>query len=739
MKKIIFLICFFSIAAILPAQNNNVFLITKTDSTGKIALDKFWKFQNGDDPTWASSSFDDSKWDTVNTNFGFDKNDSTVFTGIAWLRIHIYIDSILNDTPLALLVKQDGASQIFLDGKLIHSLGTVSADSKNEIKYNPNNIPLSFRYDTAGEHILSVRYSNWDFKKYFKKYHVNNPGFSIVVVQHDSSVFEKFTNTIILTSIAVLIGIFFLSLGFVHLLFYIFYRKHETNLFYSIFVFLFGSIFISPVISFNVFSPELSIKLNYYYLFVLPLFFYALHVLHYSLFKRPITKYFWFSTVLFIASLISLIFYKDNFSEYLLIAFVISAVISSFFIVIKSIRKKTDGAWIIGTGSLIFLLFLSFIIIVIMINKNISVDSLYIIGLVFLALISIPVSMSVYLARQFAMTNKDLEKKFVEVKTLSEKTIEQEREKQKILETQKETLEIQVKERTLEIVQQKTIIENKNKDITDSIDYAKTIQEAILPGQELKNRLFPNSFILFKPKDIVSGDFYWFAKNKERRIIAACDCTGHGVPGALMSMIGNNILNQIVNEKGITSPDEILNHLHKEIRKTLKQEEQNETKDGMDIAIVTFDHSSPNEEEQVTRLEFAGAQRPLWIVKTIDNGELVNDNDLFKQQNTGNQLLTEIKGDKYAIGGWQSEKERKFTKHTISLTKGESIYIFSDGYADQFSEDDKKLMTSRFKELLISIQQKSMPDQEIFLADFVKKWRGNREQIDDILVIGIRI
>lgn len=332
--------------------------------------------------------------------------------------------------------------------------------------------------------------------------------------------------------------------------------------------------------------------------------------------------------------------------------------------------------------------------------------------------------MSIYLARQFAMTNNNLEKKLVEVETLSTKSIEQEKEKQKILETQKETLEIQVKERTSEIVEQKKVIEEKNKDITDSINYAKTIQEAILPSNDLKNKLFPDSFILFKPKDIVSGDFFWFAEKNNKKIIAACDCTGHGVPGALMSMIGNNILNQIVNEKGITSPDEILNHLHKEIRKTLNQEEQNESKDGMDIAIITFNSQ--------TEIEFAGAQRPLWIIRKIDNGELLIDKEMLPH-------LIETKGDKFAIGGWQSETERKFTNHKISLSKGECIYISSDGYADQFSDIDKKLMTSRFKELLISVQQKPMTEQEIFLSDFIEKWRGVREQIDDILVIGVRI
>ena len=289
--------------------------------------------------------------------------------------------------------------------------------------------------------------------------------------------------------------------------------------------------------------------------------------------------------------------------------------------------------------------------------------------------------------------------------------------KQEKLETQEkalEILEVKVKERTSEIVEQKTIIEKKNRDITDSIDYAKTIQDATLPSKDIMFMHFPDSFILFKPKDIVSGDFYWFTGRNGKRLVAACDCTGHGVPGALMSMIGNNILNQIVNEKGITAPDEILDSLHKEIRKTLKQEEQSETKDGMDAAIISFNNE--------TEIEYSGAQRPIWIIKNQERAALL-----------------EIKGNKFAVGGLQIETERKFTNHTISLTSGDSIYIFSDGFADQFSDKDKKLMTSKFKEILLEIQNKTMQEQEKYLDTFIDNWRGNREQIDDILVIGIRI
>jgi tetratricopeptide (TPR) repeat protein len=275
-------------------------------------------------------------------------------------------------------------------------------------------------------------------------------------------------------------------------------------------------------------------------------------------------------------------------------------------------------------------------------------------------------------------------------------------------------------------------IESKNKDISDSINYSKRIQDASLAPKELKYKLFPDAFVLFKPKDIVSGDFYWYAEKDGKRLIASCDCTGHGVPGALMSMIGNNILNQIVNEKGITSPDEILNRLHKEVRKALKQEELGASKDGMDIALICFNSE--------TEIEYAGAHRPLWIINKIDNGELIIDNETSLQLQTKKHQLVEIKPDKFSIGGHQSETERKFTNHKILLSKGDCIYIFSDGFVDQFGGNEgRKFMSKRFKDLLLADYSTPMLEQENKLINTFETWKGSREQVDDLLVIGIRI
>nr|MBA3970862.1 SpoIIE family protein phosphatase [Bacteroidota bacterium] len=267
-------------------------------------------------------------------------------------------------------------------------------------------------------------------------------------------------------------------------------------------------------------------------------------------------------------------------------------------------------------------------------------------------------------------------------------------------------LEEKVEERTQELAQ-------KNKDITSSIQYAKRIQLAILPPLEQVFKYFPESFILYKPKDIVSGDFYWFGVKDGKKIIAAVDCTGHGVPGAFMSMIGHNLLNQIISENGITEPDEILNALHRGVQSALRQGTNVvDTSDGMDVSICCID--SNNEV-----LRYAGAYRPLFIV----------NKDKFEK----------IDADKNPIGGSQLDFDRKFTAHTVKINKGDAFYMASDGYADQFGgEKGKKFMVKRFNELLIAMYPESMEEQSKIMDKTFEDWKGTYQQIDDILVIGMK-
>ncbi len=269
-------------------------------------------------------------------------------------------------------------------------------------------------------------------------------------------------------------------------------------------------------------------------------------------------------------------------------------------------------------------------------------------------------------------------------------------------------LENKVAERTKQL-------EEKNKDITSSIEYAKRIQEAILPSKEQIFKKFKNLFIFYQPKDIVSGDFYWFGEKNGVKILAVVDCTGHGVPGAFMSMIGHNLLHQIVSEKAITDPGEILNNLHKGVQEALRQgKNEIDTNDGMDVSLIAIN-------SQLNEIKWAGANRP---IVTIDA-----DGNFIKYD-----------GNKYPVGGAQLDDNRMFTTHNLIKVNKTMAYMSSDGYADQFGGDKgKKFMVKRYYDLIKKIYLFPPEEQKTVLVNNFIDWKNDHEQVDDVLVVGLEI
>ncbi len=267
-----------------------------------------------------------------------------------------------------------------------------------------------------------------------------------------------------------------------------------------------------------------------------------------------------------------------------------------------------------------------------------------------------------------------------------------------------------------ELLQQKDIIEHKNKDITDSINYAMRIQTSVLPQMAGLQSFFESHFVLYKPKDIVSGDFYWKAVVENKMVFAVADCTGHGVPGAFMSMLGSAFLNDIVSKEYITHTGVILRRLRKEVIRVLGADSQGQKhRDGMDMAIICYNKESQS-------LQFSGANRPLYLIR---NGGLM-----------------EYKGDKMPIGLY--ERMDKFSHIDIEVQAGDVLYLFSDGFVDQFGgEKGKKFMTGKFKELLLSLSHLSMSEQETVLLQTLQQWTHPQnqpyEQVDDITVVGLKI
>ncbi len=312
------------------------------------------------------------------------------------------------------------------------------------------------------------------------------------------------------------------------------------------------------------------------------------------------------------------------------------------------------------------------------------------------------------------------------------------KEQIKIINKQKEEIESQKEEienQRDSAVAQKQRIEFQNKQIKASIQYAKRIQQAVLPDLNEINAISDN-FILFLPRDIVSGDFYWFKSleinGNKIDIVAAADCTGHGVPGAFVSILGISLLNEIVSVKKIIEPDKILNELRAEIKKSLHQQgKEKEQQDGMDISLVAI-----NSNEK--RIKYSGANNPVYIGTKDAYSIDLSNKKIVILDNGKKQKLVQIKPDKMPVGIYSFERE--FSCQTIKYNSNDILYLFSDGYIDQFGgEKGEKFMSKRFKKFILDISDKEMIEQRDILESTFMEWKKDRNQLDDILVIGIKL
>jgi serine phosphatase RsbU (regulator of sigma subunit) len=281
------------------------------------------------------------------------------------------------------------------------------------------------------------------------------------------------------------------------------------------------------------------------------------------------------------------------------------------------------------------------------------------------------------------------------------------------IESQRDEVEAQ---RDLLETHRDLVVQQKN-EIIESINYAQRIQSAMLPPKSYFSELLNEHFILYKPRDIVSGDFYWIRQVKQYVVLAVADCTGHGIPGAFMSMLGMSNLNEIVQRREITQANEILNELRKQIKHSLRQHgKRDESKDAIDMAISVLDVKS-------MKLQYAGANIPLYVISEAN----------------GPPELKEIKPERMPLGYYHS-KDRPFVSHDVELGMGDAFYMFSDGYVDQKGgKDEKKFLSKNFKKLLLNIHDRTMHDQKEILEKTLSDWMGEHDQVDDLLVVGVRV
>ncbi|MCP4522325.1 MAG: SpoIIE family protein phosphatase [Cytophagales bacterium] len=451
----------------------------------------------------------------------------------------------------------------------------------------------------------------------------------------------------------------------------------------------------------------------------LMMIFLVLSITHFSKIKQFSKILYYFHFILIFACTSSIIL---NILDFVLISNVMVVNLSFFggvwgaCIAIVLLRKKANISNLLMLIGFIFFM-LGGILHVLLIKgfmpSNLFTNSLFMLGS---GLEVIFLSTSFSLSIQKMQRDKYRAQKELLTATRKNEQLEKERANKLEEEVAERTKDLENKHKELErsffqVKMQKKIIETKNKHINDSIRYAQNIQNALLPPHKMIQRLFSEFSILYRPKDILSGDIYFVAEKNGWHIAAAIDCTGHGVPGALMSMTVHGILQQIIFEKGITSPERILNYLHTGIRYSLKQD-YNNSNDGLDIALISF---NPTE----NKLLYSGAKNPLIYIQ--------------------NEELHEVKGDRVSVGGVNEGKERNYTLHTLDITEPTQLFLFSDGYQDQFGKNEKKFMKKNFKKELLKVSPLSSAQQAEDLLKTLEEWSEGVEQIDDILVFGIKI
>lgn len=618
----------------------------------------------------------------------------------------------------ALYNQSDKEEQYFMD---FWSTGTVEMysydkDRIQKVGITGDAIPINDKTIKAFSNVLSF-YLKAQEKRIFYLKLSGNIGTFISLDSQGSYLEYESKNRL---AQGILFGIM-LIIALYNFIMFLFIRE-KSYVFYILYIFSFG---LSAMISYGyaneLFWPNriLPTELLYFDWMFLPIL-----VLSYLVFQKlylrlkielPLwNKIFNVTSIIILIAPLSFLYsvpiiIQDIFTGILAIAWLGSNVPS--LILVK--RNKKEPIYILVAN---FLLLISFLI-TFLINDDVYLQ---------LGVVSQIIIFSIGLGRKISLNEKEKQKALSEIVVQLE---ENEQLKDKV----NRELEDKVMERTSELEQANTEITTQNEEIISqrdsifekknelakihdeleaSINYAEKIQRSLLPDEALLKEILSDHFIFFKPRDIVSGDYYWFKKVRNYLVITAADCTGHGVPGAFMSMLGVSFLNEIVSKSRFDTPDQILNRLRDKVKKALKQKgDIGENKDGMDMALCVINL-------ETKELQFSGAYNPLYIVR---NGEMI-----------------QIKADRQPIAVYIAEKP--FTLNNHQLEKGDCLYMFSDGYTDQFGGDNnKKFMTKRFKQMLMDNHGKSFKEQESILDKTFKDWKNGQDQMDDVLVIGLKV
>ncbi len=666
---------------------DSLLIITQTriDTSTSISLNGLWKYHPGDDSTWAEKNYNDSNWQKLRNNFRMDSIKAGTWQGIGWFRKEFRIDSTMFNKAVAFLVDQRGASEIYLNGKLIKKYGTFRKGNVKEEAYNPQSIPFTVVFDTSITQVLSVRYANHKAQIYYDRYPGPGAfaGFNLSIGNSDNAILAKMRNVLLSLVLLATIGGIVLAFAILHLLIFFFYSREKENLYYALFA---GSmaLFLSMALYTNNSHSvsDLHYILNTFSIIFVAIMFVSYNFFLYLIFYDKMPKQTWAIVIVGAILIILLIFFfsKTWMFNYVFFPFLLLLTAEGLRVIILAMKRRKRNAYVIGIGVLVFFVFIIFI----PLSSLLSIHLPQWFGFIYIycGFLSLPISMSIYLARESARTKIDLENRIIEVQELSEKAIEQEK-----------------KEAQLRIEQEKERAEHERR--TRELEEARQMQLAMLP-KEIP--YFPNLEIATytKPATEVGGDYYDFMKSENGTLtLIIGDATGHGLKAGTMVTATKSLFNSLGSKDDIV---EIMNDFNRSFY-NMKLHNL-----AMCMTLLKIGNN---------KLDIGSAGMPPALVYRKATGKV--DEILLKGMSLG------------------SMKEFPYYKETYELSSGDLILLMSDGFPERFTANKEMIDYGKGKEILSEVGTSSPNEVIDYFVRYGDDWANGHPQEDDVTFVAIKI
>ena len=684
--KYIHLIILIIVSPLLILSQSTDTLFVQADSIliKTINCNDSWRYHPGDDSTWATPGYDDSEWELINSRLEFSDSLNVNWEGIGWFRKIIQIDSTLVDDNIAFAFYHYGASQIFLNGELVHEFGKISSSIDSEEVYQPRRVPIIVNLDSNFVYTVAVRYSNWNAKEnlsWYKKW-FSQIGFSLNISKSNRLIRTTVLNEGLSFAVNTGISGIFLSLAMLYFLLYLFYQRNKENLYYSFFTFLIAVLFFFSV-ALRIITTNINLKSIFEIINSSALSFTFVVYLGflYSIFYKRMPKQFYiFLLLAIVVAILVLTNLSSTYEDMILIGLISLSSVEGLRVIILAMKRKQENSWIIGIGVIVFA---SFVVSLLILSLgDIQLNSIYGLIFFFMGLLSLPLSMSIYLARNIAVTNKKLEQQLIAVKELSKREIE----------NQKRTAE-------LEINAERERIENERK--TKELEEARQLQLSLLP-KELPNLTGYDIAVYMKTATEVGGDYYDFQVSEDGTLTTVIgDATGHGLMAGTMVTATKSLFNSFAGNPDILST---LSQMAVSLRK------MNFRLLSMCFAIVKIKNN---------KLKISSAGMPPVLIHRKGSGDV---EEIF------------LRG--MPLG---SSATYEYELKEVKLNEGDTIFMYSDGFPELFNQDKEMFGYERVKQ---EIQRVAQNDSQTIIEELNKvidDWADDKNPDDDITFVVIKI